>query len=258
MGTRRPVRPTLTPISIEPGGHLARREFQRQGAARVFTHHAQVSCQAQVVDLDHHPIRLESQRIPPFHPGFTGAQHRLKVRAVFDQVFRNRETQILQVIQQVPLFAWHAAFGGYDGIGEQGQRAGGGQVGIELAQRAGSRIARVLVGRFALFFQPLVEFFEILDHHEGFAAHDEVLRRGGPFGVHRDAQGDGAQGAQVGGDIFAHFAIAARGALHEHPIPVMQHDGQAVDFRLGDETGLLNALIQARQPVDTRLSRRPG
>ena len=59
-------------------------------------------------------------------------------------------------------------------VDQQGQRAGGGDGRVELAQGAGGGVARVEVGLLPGFFQLLVELVEFLDGDEDFAAHDQV------------------------------------------------------------------------------------
>ncbi len=64
-------------------------------------------------------------------------------------------------------------------------------------------------------------------------------------------QRDGAHGAQVGGHVFAAGAVAAGGALHEHPALVAQADRQAVQLGLGREHQLrpLQLLADATHEV---------
>ncbi len=231
------------------GGHLARREFERQRAARVFPYHAQVGRQAQVVDLDHHAVGLEGQRFAQVVPFLQRGEHRIEIGAELGQG-ADRKAKRAQVFQQLPLGAERqAALGGHHGVAEQRQRARGGEGRVQLAQRPGGSVARVEVERLAGLDQPLVEGYEIADVHKDFAAHGQVGRRLRTVGVERDAHGHGADRAQVGGDIFTHHAVAAGGALRKAPVAVVQHHRQAVDLGLQHKTGVRHALIHAQQPV---------
>ena len=49
---------------------FARREFQRNRAARVFAHDAQFLLQVQIVDLDHHAVGFKGQRVALVDPRF--------------------------------------------------------------------------------------------------------------------------------------------------------------------------------------------
>jgi len=125
------------------------------------------------------------------------------------------------------------------GIGEEPQRPGSGDRGIELAQAAGGGVARVGEGLAAGFGLPRVQRGEIGMAHVDLAAHLEDLGRAGEH--FRDV-GDGGG---IGGDILAGLAIAARRGLHQPALLVAQRERQPVDLRLGGEgQGRIGAEVQ--------------
>ena len=63
------------------------------------------------------------------------------------------------------------------------------------------------------------------------------------MGFHRNFERDGRNGAQIGGDIFTDFSIAARGALHKDAVMVMQHHGQPVDLGFQHKAALAHTLV---------------
>src|SRR5438445_621293 len=118
--------------------------------------------------------------------------------------------------------------GAADGIGEEPERPRRGHARIELAHRAGGGVARVDVLLFSQLALARVEGVEVAAVHRDLAAHLELARVRGL----RQAQRDRAQRTQVGGDVLACSAVAARGSLGEQAVAVGQADRQAVELRL--------------------------
>ena len=116
-----------------------------------------------------------------------------------------------------------------DAVAPDRQRARGGQLGVELADRAGGGVARVGEGRLARLGALLVERGEGRQRQVDLAAHLEQRRRV------LDAQRDRADRAQVLGHLLADLAVAAGGAAHEHAVLVDERDREPVDLRLGHE-----------------------
>ena len=48
-----------------------------------------------------------------------------------------------------------------------------------------------------------------------------------------EAERQGTDGAQIRGDVVPLRPVAARCALHKHPVPVPERDGHAVELQLG-------------------------
>ncbi|MCY1308371.1 hypothetical protein D9M70_583760 [compost metagenome] len=116
------------------------------------------------------------------------------------------------------------------GIGEEAQLAAGRHLGVELPQRAGSGVARVDVERLALRRHFGVERGKIGFRHVDFAAHLDHIGR-----ARRQRLRDHADGADIGGDIFAGRAVAARGGRYQPAVLVTQRHRQTVDLRLRRE-----------------------
>ena len=124
------------------------------------------------------------------------------------------------------------ALGGAEAVAPHRERPLGGELRVELADRAGGRVARVHERRQPGLGAALVEGGEVGQRHVDLAAHLEQRR-----GV-LDPQGDRGDRAQVVRDVLADLAVAAGGAALEHAVAVQERDRQPVDLRLGDEPEL--------------------
>src|SRR5690606_30059262 len=102
---------------------------------------------------------------------------------------------------------------------------------IFLAQRAGRGVARIDVflpaGRSGARLQRL----ELGISHVDLAANFDGAGPARTLQLLRDV----LDGAEVGGDVLPHRAIAARGTLDEHAVLVAQRGREAVDLWLGGE-----------------------
>ena len=121
---------------------------------------------------------------------------------------------------------------GSDGVGPHRQRPRRGELRVELADRAGGRVARVRERGLAGLGALLVQAGERGERQVHLAADLEQRRRV------LDPERYGSDRAQVLGHLLAHLAVAARGPAHEHPVLVDQRDRQAVHLRLGHEADL--------------------
>ena len=124
-------------------------------------------------------------------------------------------------------------------IGKKAQGALGGDVGIELPDRASRRVARVHEGLLALFALGFVELFEIIAAHVDLATH---LQHGRLDAL--EVHGDLADRVHVVGDVLACFAVAARGGLSQLAVFIAQVDGQPVELELG---GVLDGRVFGAQ-----------
>ena len=113
-----------------------------------------------------------------------------------------------------------------DSVAPDRQRPCGGELGVELADRAGGGVARVGEGRLTSGGARLVQLREVRARQVDLAAHLEL---GGSAG---HPQGDRADGPEVLSHVLADLAVAARRAPDEHAVLVEQRDGQPVDLRL--------------------------
>ena len=121
------------------------------------------------------------------------------------------------------------------GVGEETERARGGDGGVLLAQRAGGGIARIDVELTARRFLALVQFKKRLLGHIDLAAHLADFRHVLAFELLRHL----LQRADIGGDVLALGAVAAGGGGDERAVFVTQRHRQPVDLRLGAEGDLL-------------------
>ena len=120
-------------------------------------------------------------------------------------------------------------------VGEKTERTRGGDFRILLAQRARRRIARIGEDGIAGCLLPLVERQERLLGHVDLAAHLADIRHVAAFEFLRHV----LQRADVGGDIFADRAVAARRGRDEFAVFIAQRHRQPVDLRLGAEGDLV-------------------
>ena len=129
-------------------------------------------------------------------------------------------------------------------VGEEMQRAGGGDRRIELPERAGSRVARVRKRGVARLLSCAVERKEIAAAHVGLPPHLEDARRGAVQPV-----GYVVHGPQVAGDVLAHRAVPPRRAEDEAAVLVPERDRQAVDLGLGHNVDG-RVLVEAEKAPD--------
>jgi hypothetical protein len=148
-----------------------------------------------------------------------------------------------------------------DAVGVEAELAPRGDRRVELTQRAGRAVARIGQRLLAVTQRVGIEGLEILAQHDHLAAHLEHARTAIPAQSERDR----AHRAQVGGDVLAGGAVAARGAEHEHAVLVTQADRQTVELgfhgehriapveRLFDPLHELGHLAKTRAVVLARL-----
>ena len=143
----------------------------------------------------------------------------------------------LRVLRHVSHFA--------PGIGEEAERARGGDRRVFLAQRTGGRIARIGKDGAAFRLLPLVEREKRLLGHVDLAAHLANLRHLAAFQLLRHV----FQRADVGGDVLAFRAVAARRRRDEFAVLVTQRHREPVDLGLGGKVDRL-VLGQFQEAAD--------
>ena len=117
-----------------------------------------------------------------------------------------------QPFQRVPMCVERQPLGDADRVAPQRQRPLGGELGIQLADRARRGVARVHERREARLGSAFVERREIRQRHVDLAAHLQQRRRI----LHVQPQRDRADRAQVVRHVLADLAVAARGPALEH------------------------------------------
>lgn len=120
---------------------------------------------------------------------------------------------------------------GADAVHHHVQRAGGGDLGVLLAQRSGGRVARVGEGLVVGGDQPGVQLLEAFHGEEDLAA--DLDERGDVLAL--QAVRDLGDRPDVGGDVLAGAAVAAGGRPGQAAVLVGEVDGEAVDLELAQE-----------------------
>ena len=162
---------------------------------------------------------------------------------------RRQETQRAQPLQHAMLRDRH--LGGIadlaDAIGVEGERPAGGDTGIQLAQAAGRRVARVGKELVAPGLLRAIQRQEVFLQHQHLAPHFQHLgSRTGELRRHA------AHRAQIGRDVLAGDAIAPGGALHQPAVLVAQRGGQAIQLGGGTEGKVVRHAQQRLQPAIER------
>ena len=150
------------------------------------------------------------------------------VEAVDTGVVRlDRKSPLQHGLEQLVLrFDTELQTGSLDLEGEDAQAAGAGLFGIELAQCAGGRVARVGVRRLARFLTLLIGFRELALGQIDLAAHFHLL---GPA-LAMQAQRQVEHGPQVRRDVLPFDAVTARDAGDEDAVLVREAHGGTVDL----------------------------
>src|SRR5690606_17102277 len=201
--------------------------FVRHRPARFARTKTELPLLTKAVDLVHHPVDIERQRIAargdftviidkPFRPDGNSAQ------------IEYRKAELRQPVEQLAVRLADVETRYFsDAISVKRQRTLRGDTRIELTQKTRRRIARIDehlgIGSTLL----LVEALEIGTLHQHLAAHLEHI------GTGCNAQWNRANGAHIGRDIFTNLAVAACRRLHQHAFLVTQIDGEAVELYLG-------------------------
>ncbi len=241
------------PADSEQLGHRGRRrELPRDRPAGIAPDHAQPALELELVDLDDDPVDLELERTPALLPGATLGDDLVLGRQLFD-VGVDRETVRAQPLERLPVGVQREPLGNSNRVAPQRQRSVGGELRIELADRAGGRVARVHERRQTRLGPPLVERSEVGQRHVDLTPDLDQRRRI----VIVEPQRDRADRTEVVGHVLADFPISAGRAALEHSVAINQRDRQAVDLGLGDvlELGVVDPL--PRQVVAHPLDPRP-
>ena len=119
---------------------------------------------------------------------------------------------------------------GAEEVGEKAEPAFGHQAGVPQFERAGGGIAGVGKGSFTGFFAFAV------DGLEGFVGEVDFAADLAAVNGFSEADRDGGNGFDVGGDIFAPDAVAPGDAAEQEAVFVGEAEGHAVDFEFSDVT----------------------
>ena len=209
--------------------HLFGRELEGDGPARRLRDLAQAGARIDGVDLHHQPVDLVGQGVA------LGEQRRVHLHHAREALHHraprvDRQAELLEVVELLgvrveglPLHHAHL-------VEVDGQRPRRGDLRVELAQRAGRRVARVDEGLFALpraarSFMRLKSALLMNTSPRTSSSFGQALA---PSSV----EGEVLDGLQVLGDVFADGAVAAGAALDEVALLVDELDRQPVHLGL--------------------------
>ena len=134
---------------LELGGGRARRELPGDRPARLAADHAELALQLEVVDLDHHAVDLEVEPVAALLPGVAGGDDCVEVVVHLD-VRVHPEAVLAQPLERLGLRASNSSPSSAPiAVAPHRQRPRGRELRVELADRAGGRVARVREGRLA-------------------------------------------------------------------------------------------------------------
>lgn len=132
-----------------------------------------------------------------------------------------------ELVEGLPMGGAGGGTVGEEEVGVEVELAVGGDGGVEDAEGAGGGVARVGVAGEAFLLAVGVEFLEGGVGHDDFSAGFEL------GAVAADFEGEAADGAGVGGDVFAFGAVAAGEGELEAAARVLGREGEAVEFEFG-------------------------
>jgi hypothetical protein len=115
-------------------------------------------------------------------------------------------------------------------IDERAQPPAGHQRRLEVPQRPGCSVARILKQRLSRLFAFGVHAIERLTREIDLAADLDAAGRS----VAAEPQRNRPDGAHVRGDLLSPHAVAARGGAHQTSVGIGQRDADAVDLQLRD------------------------
>ena len=202
-----------------------RRVFERDGPARKFVGGAHEVALREVVHLDDSTVHVEIQLCTILadlfdlgNGGFDVVHHMV--------ARRDRQSQALEVIQAFRMLRQRFAADLLHIEHKDGEPTLAGDLGVLLAQGTSRSVARVLERGCALQLLLGTQLLECLVGHIHFTAHFQKFRR--VFQLF----GDAADGADVGGHVLAHHAVAAGGCPDQLTIFVFQAAGKTINFDL--------------------------
>ena len=177
-GTMWPVRPTFQATPLSSVVAVVGGNFQAIAPRGSRPTTPELALQVEVVDLHHHAVDLEVEAVAALLPRAAGGHH--LVDGVVDlDVAVDLEPVIAQPLERLPVGVERQAFQRADAVAPDRQRPRRGELGVELPDRPGGRVARVGVGRLAGLGALLVEPGEGGQRQVDLAAHLQQ-RRGVP------------------------------------------------------------------------------
>ena len=229
-GRQRACAPHLDVNRLDPRPCQFSGEFMRNGPTRGGGAQPQAALQGQIIEFVDHPINIIAQTRAIMGNCLIMGDNRLKALAANGQGI-GLKSKITQFRNQSRLRVCKRSGDNPKRIGKKPQRAGAGDLSIQLAQRSCGRIAWIGKGFTPCLLGARVERGEICVAHVNFTAHFENIRTI----VVVDGLRNIGNRAGVGGDVFARLPIAARGGMHQNAVFIAQRQGQPIDFWLGNK-----------------------
>ena len=224
---QRPRAANLDVDGIEDSRCLLRRELVRDGPARTARNEAESFLIVEAVHLVDHAIDIIAKARAIDADGLIEGDKRFHCpTAIHARI--DWQPPLRKRVHDIELRLGRQRGCGTPGIGEEAQRPLGGDTRIELAERTGSRIARIRKHLPTGLGLRRVEPAEILGAEIDLAAHLDHIRYARALELMRDL----ADRADIGRDVLAFNAIAACGRPDKRATFITDRDGEAVDLRL--------------------------
>ncbi len=224
------------------------RELEGDRPARIATDRAERLLLVAAIDLDHAAVDVVVELRASLDEALAGRGHALE-RVVTARDRIDGEAVLAQPLEHAPVRVERDAVERADGVAEQRERPRGGDARVLLPQRSGGRVARVhehaQPGLEALRVEPL----EGRERQVDLSAHLDQRRR------RRAAQAlrQGLDRAQIGRDVLADRAVAARRAAGQRAVLVDERDREPVDLGLRDVGDVVVEPLLGQQPARSRI-----
>ena len=234
------------------GRHFFRWIFVGHGPAGFTRHKAQLALQRQAVDLVDHPVHFIRQ-LRTLLPHEFMELHQLGSTMRNAHLRRHGKAPGLElhehavVRHKVGAALLHRRDFTHT-VGKERQGPLHGDIGVQLAHRARSRIARIGKQLAACGFLPLIELGKVRAAHIDLTAHFQHRGR-----ICWQAQRYLTDGADVVGHVLTHFAIAARDGMHQLTVLVAQAHGQTIKLGLSHIFHRRGAVIQLQLATHARI-----
>ncbi|OIQ72571.1 hypothetical protein GALL_458000 [mine drainage metagenome] len=239
------------------GAAFLRRVFVRHGPHRLTVAKTEFGLQCQAVHLVDHTVDVERQAVALGKDAGVKVDQRLRPRPI-DPLRRHRQAERCQRVEHgvVGVGLIGPARDLAPAVGVERQRALRRNRRVELADAARCAVARIDQGGQTPGALPVVVALKIGALHQHLAPH---LKHGG-WAQSVQSQRQAANGAYVLRHVFAGFAVAAGGGLHQHAVLVVQVDRQAVEleFRVVGHRRIVGsqAELVAHPGVESQRARR--
>jgi hypothetical protein len=221
----------IHPDRVQLGDRGRGRELEGDRPAWLPPHDPQLTLRRVVVHLHHHTVDLEVQVLAALLPGMAGLHHGSEVAMQLD-VAVDLESARAEPFERLEVRRQIEALARPDPVAPDRQRPRGGQLGVELPDRAGRRVAWVRKRVLARPGTLLVQAREVRQWKVDLAPHLQQRRR--PLAVRGQGQRNRPDRPQVLCHVLADLSIAPSRSAGQHSVLVDQRNREPVHLRLGD------------------------